>query len=143
MRSPLSSVNANRRARGFSLLELMIVVSIIGILASTALINYSMYLRRSRVSEAILAMSQIRHAQFAYRENPFLGNGEFSGSLAGLNWCLQGGQSCTVGKWPALYAYSTNGVTASGAAGNVQAVTWSPVTMPLSAGEVYLVVTGY
>lgn len=45
---------------GFSLIELMIAVAIIGILAMVALPSYNDYIRRSALSEAFANMSDIR-----------------------------------------------------------------------------------
>jgi len=48
------------RSRGFTLIELMIAVAIVAILAAVAIPSYSEYIRRSRITEAISALSGMR-----------------------------------------------------------------------------------
>ncbi len=52
--------------QGFTLIELMIVVTIIGILASVAIPNYQKFQSRARQSEAKVALSGISTTENAY-----------------------------------------------------------------------------
>ena len=56
----------NSAQKGFTLIELMIVVAIIGILAAVALPAYSDYTIRAKMSEAILAASSCRTSVTEY-----------------------------------------------------------------------------
>lgn len=49
-----------RVAAGFTMIELMIIVAIVGILAAVALPAYQVYAIRTKMSEVILAMSACR-----------------------------------------------------------------------------------
>jgi type IV pilus assembly protein PilE len=75
--------NCARRPRtstGFTLIELMIVVAIIGILAMIALPGYQDVIRKGRRADAVEKLASIQQAQERYRAN----NSSYASTLATL-----------------------------------------------------------
>lgn len=67
---------------GFTLIELMIAVVIIGVLASVALPTYGRFINESKATEGVTAIGDLYHAAVAYWERPVSGQG-LSASAAG------------------------------------------------------------
>ncbi len=62
MKKTLQNLSMKKKSEGFTLIELMIVVAIIGILAAVALPAYQNYTRKAQFSETILAAANLKTA---------------------------------------------------------------------------------
>ena len=98
----LSMLRGKKGRKGFTLIELMIVVAIIGILAAIAIPNFLRFQAKSKQSEAKTNLGGIFTAETAY-----FGEHNFYGNFAQIAWAPQG---------TARYTYISGGYTGTAAA---------------------------
>jgi prepilin-type N-terminal cleavage/methylation domain-containing protein len=98
--------------KGFTLIELMIVVAIIGILASIAIPNYLLYSAKSRQVEAKTNLGAIYMSQMAYRAEYDI----YAAVLGSLDWAPAGSTKYAYG----IIAATANAFSAE-ASGNIDA----------------------
>lgn len=97
------NTNAKRQA-GFTIIELMIVVAILGILAAVALVAYQQYVQRAHDSEATSVLADIRLKQEAYRATFHR-----YASVDAQDWTPSSPPSSEEQHWPTETALSTAG----------------------------------
>jgi len=86
-RLPASPRHVARRAHGFTLLEVMITVAVIGILAAVALPSYNDYIRRGQQVEAFNALSDFRaKMEQYYQDNRNYGSGTCASDATASSW---------------------------------------------------------
>ena len=108
------------RPRGFTLIELMIAVAIVAVLAAIAMPSYSEYIRRSRITEAISALSgmRVKMEQFFQDNRTYVGACGLPGtSVAPAPTTPNFNYACVLNPGPP----STYTITATGNAGSAVA----------------------
>jgi type IV pilus assembly protein PilA len=89
--------------KGFTLIELMIVIAIIGILAAVAIPMYSDYTKKARTSEVPGNLKEIAKEQIAFGEDPYRGGvsgraSKYATDMTTLAW------KTNIGTWAATAA---------------------------------------
>jgi general secretion pathway protein G len=103
-----------RYNKGFSLIEILVVATIIGLLAAGAAISYGQFMKQSRDAKRKTDLEQVRAALEMYRSN---NNNYPSGDWSSLGTALTGATKY-IGRMPAdpksptySYYYTSGGTT--------------------------------
>ncbi len=102
----MRSHKLTRRSEGFSLIELLIVISIIGIMAAVAIPQLNAYLKRGRETAAIESLREIHRSQAQY----YSAKGKFS-NLNDLVESEMLGRKYGEGKTISGYTYTSSDVS--------------------------------
>lgn len=95
-----------KNKKGFTLIELMIVVAIIGILAAIAIPNFLNYQCKARQSEAKTALGTVRTLQEAYLAE----YGSYGGTAGSIGFSMKGDTKYGT---PLISGNTTNAFTAT------------------------------
>lgn len=121
--------------RGFTLIELMIVIAIIAILAAIAIPAYNSYTIRSKISEAILATSAAKTAITEFVQT--------SGNVTGFAGYPDAGQSTATNYVSAVTVAPNTGIVAATLQNIDASVNGSVVTMTAVVSGTPANVTGW
>ncbi len=120
-----------RNQKGFTLIELMIVVVIIGILAALAIPRFMRATTKSKQSEAKQVLKQIYTMQHSYRQeyNAYWGNGITASAAAGTAFGRIGVDIMTTARYTYSLVAAANTFTCTATSGvlddDATADTWT------------------
>lgn len=95
----------NMRQQGFTLIELMIVVGIIGILVAIAAPNFSRYQSKSRQSEAKIALAAVYGGEKSFYSE----YSAYAGSMDAIGYAPEGARRYYRVGWSAAHATTITG----------------------------------
>lgn len=115
--------------KGFTLIELMIVIAIIGILAAVAIPMYSDYTKKARTSELAGNLKEISKMQVAFKEDPDT-QSKYATTIGTLGWKTN------------TETFSTTALTKADANGEGTAVVDGAAPVAAARGFTYVVAGG-
>ena len=98
-RESVSSARCARLGAGFTLAELLVVVALIGVLASVAIPSFTNFSFKARRAEALMALRQLFELQATYYSN----RNEYSDSFRELGFGMHGGTLLADGSYEGPY----------------------------------------
>lgn len=108
--------DSSRRASGFTVIELMIVVAVVGLLSAVAYPAYVDSVRKSRRSDAVAAITSVQQAQERYRSSNTTYGTRFivsSSALVGVGVAGDTNAATAYTSPGAYYSLSLSGTSAS------------------------------
>jgi type II secretory pathway pseudopilin PulG len=87
MKIKASALKTSRRQAGYTLMDVMVVIVIIGVLGSVGINRYEKYIARARRPETVISFRAIASAQREY----LLTHGKYSGTFSELGFNVERG----------------------------------------------------